>query len=97
MAEVVLRPSAEADLENIARYTIERWGDTQAESYLSSLRRDIISLGVFPERHPVHKSRHGAFRKLVSGHHRVFYLFDSRTIEVVRVLHERMDVEDRLG
>lgn len=34
MRSYELTKDAEADLEGIARYTIEEWGETQAESYL---------------------------------------------------------------
>ncbi len=32
-----LTPSAQADLEEIARYTLEKWGEKQAIQYAASL------------------------------------------------------------
>lgn len=37
MAEFFLRPKAIADLEDIWDYTVEAWGEEQAERYLRSI------------------------------------------------------------
>lgn len=96
MYEIVVRPLAEADLDDIAIYTKERWGRRQARQYLAALRLDIDSLAQFPASNPKQASQHGEFRKLASGHHMIFYLTVPRQIVVVRVLHERMNFEARL-
>lgn len=69
----------------------------QAESYIRTLRRDMERLRDYPELGPAHPSRLAAFRKLASGHHIVFYLVAEASVDVVRVLHERMDAERQLG
>lgn len=91
MIEILLRPQAEADIENIADYTIERWGREQAESYVAALRADIASLGEFAERYPIHEQTGLGLRRMGSGHHLVFYLIGKDAVEVVRILHERRD------
>lgn len=97
MHEVLVLPSAQADLDDIATYTKEQWGRDQARRYLSSLQSDITCLNRFPRMHPAHQSRHGSFRKMSSGEHLVFFLVSETTVEVVRVLHNRMDVEEALA
>lgn len=87
-----LLPSAQRDLDKIWDYTAKAWDADQAENYLNALRRDMERLCAFPELGPSHSSRVASFRKLASGHHVIFYLVLEDTIEVVRVLHERMDL-----
>lgn len=97
MKSIRLLPSAQRDLDAIWNYTAAAWGVDQAESYLQTLRRDMERLRGYPELGPAHLSRHAAFRKLASGHHIIFYLVAGPAVEVVRVLHERMDVSRQLG
>jgi toxin ParE1/3/4 len=94
---VLIRPAAERDLDAIAIYTKQQWGARQAQRYLAALRFDIESLADFPMRHALYRSSHGhEFRKLSSGHHLVFYTIDRRTVQVARILHERMDLDRHL-
>lgn len=94
MHDVLVLPSAQTDLDDIAIYTKEQWGRGQARRYLARLRSDITGLARFPQMHPAYESRHGSFRKMASGEHLVFFLVHETTVEVVRVLHNRMDVEE---
>lgn len=93
---VTLSRSAARDIDAIADYTIERWGEEQARKYVATLRQDIESLREFARRYPEHLSRGRTFRKMASGHHIVFYLVSEETVDVVRVLHERMDFDDQI-
>lgn len=95
--EIRYRPAAEADLEDIADYTIERWGTKQARSYLSGLRADIECLAQFAMRFPEHESSGLDLRKMTSGHHLIFYLINDDIVEIIRILHERMDVDGQVG
>lgn len=97
MKALHLLPSAQRDLDAIWDYTAAAWGLEQAENYLQTLRRDMERLRDYPELGPAHRSRHGSFRKLPSGHHFIFYVVGDSTVEVVRVLHERMDVTQQPG
>ena len=58
---------------------------------------DIESLANFPLRYPTYRSQQQDFRKLSSGNHLVFYPLDKGTVEIVRVLHERMDIITQMG
>lgn len=97
MREVRYRPEADADIEDIADYTLARWSRKQARSYLAGLRGDIESLAEFALRVPVHEESRLGLRRMPSGHHLIFYLVGDDGVEVVRVLHERMDVGAKLG
>ena len=91
--DVRYRPEAAADLEDIANYTLEPLGRKQARSYISGLRADIESLSNFALRFPEHEPSGLGLRKTSSGHHLVFYLIDKDVVEIIRILHERMDFD----
>lgn len=96
MPEVVVLPSAEADLDAIASYTKQQWGRDQARQYLASLRAEMEALRDFPQRHSRYDSMFGTFHRAPSGDHRIYYRLEGETIIVVRVLHSRMDPSDAL-
>ena len=97
MKALHLLPSAQRDLDAIWDYTAQAWGLDQAQSYVLTLQRDMERLREFPMLGAAHPSRHATFRKLPSGHHFIYYLVAETAIEVVRVLHERMDVSRHLN
>ncbi|QXP85651.1 type II toxin-antitoxin system RelE/ParE family toxin [Methylococcus sp. ANG] len=97
MPRFVLTNKAKADLKSIGRHTADTWGREQRNRYLASLD------GAFhePAADPFKGGDCGAvrpgYRKLRVGRHIVFYrLLNAGCIEIVRVLHERMDVECHL-
>ncbi len=96
MRKIVLRPQAQADIDDIATYTISQWGNRQARDYIGDLRDAIERLTTSGMRHPEQPAIYPGLRKMRSGHHLVFYLIDQETIDVVRVLHERQDLAARL-
>jgi toxin ParE1/3/4 len=94
--KVLLRPAAGRDLDAIAVYTKKQWGARQAQLYVAALRADIETLADFPMRHELLHIDGSHFRKLSSGHHLVFYVVEAYTVSVVRILHERMDIDRHL-
>lgn len=96
MREVVLRPEAARDIENIADYTIEQWGHDQARKYVGELRQVIETLASDGLRHPLSNLGFVGLRRRRNRHHQIYYLIDGTTVDVVRILHERMDIEGQL-
>lgn len=96
MHDLVVLPSAEADLDEIAIYTKQQWGREQARDYLASLRAEMEGLARFPRRHPRYKSLFGEFHRAPSGDHRIYYRLEDETVIIVRVLHSRMDPGDQI-
>jgi toxin ParE1/3/4 len=94
---LVFRRSAIADLRAIAATTKQRWGDEQAAVYVAGLRDRIKSLRAYPLRFPVYGSNETGLRKMICGHHMVFYLVSSEQIEIIRILHEAMDFGSQLN
>lgn len=97
MAKYKISRLAELDLEDIWNYTVYEWSVEQAEKYLDGLFSCFDGLA---EGHIVGKSidyvRLG-YRKTLFGKHYIFYkLSASETVEIIRVLHIRMDIESKL-
>ena len=97
MKRLVFRRSAIADLRAIAATTKQRWGDEQAAVYVAGLRDRIKSLRAYPLRLPVYGSNETGLRKMICGHHMVFYRVSEKEIEVIRILHEAMDFGSQLN
>lgn len=90
-----LSPRAEADLEEIWLYTFEHWSAEQADRYQN---RIIAALEGLADRSktggPVH-IREGYYKYPV-GSHFVFYRQSDASLDVIRILHQRMDVASHL-
>lgn len=97
MAEVVFRQRAIDDLSDIWNYTTERWSVEQADRYYLSIKLACTAIGENPK---IGKVYHGIKKNLLgfrTGKHIVFYQSTSKDrIEVVRILHGRMDLKNRL-
>tara|TARA_B100001057_G_scaffold450751_1_gene493111 strand:- start:654 stop:941 length:288 start_codon:yes stop_codon:yes gene_type:complete len=91
-----LRDAARRDLAEIWLATAERWGVDQADEYVRAIEDRLARICEFPESYPEYASSHGTFRKAASGEHLIFYRVGQQVIEVARILHNRMDVEDIL-
>jgi len=90
---------AAADLENIWLYTFDYWSPEQADSYYNILLDTIEFLAEHPDSgKDVGHLRQGYFRKRVKSHF-IFYKVNKAldVLEVIRILHQSMDIENRLG
>lgn len=93
MAGFVLSPAAQADIADIWDYTLQHWGFEQAERYVLGIRNACRELadGTRTSR-PVDDIRPG-YRKAAAGSHVLFFrMTDTGLVDVVRILHQRMDV-----
>lgn len=96
MLEILIRPRARKDLAAIWQYTFEQWGETQADLYLRELEIGIQILADHPDFGVLYDHVRAGYRKLHLNRHMVFYRVKHNRIEVVRILHESMDVPRRL-
>lgn len=97
MPGYVLTPRARRDLGEIWDYSAERWGAAQADRYVRLIATECAALA---SGRSVGRSaeaiRPGYLRRAV-GSHLLFYRTRKRGgIEIVRILHQRMDVERHL-
>jgi toxin ParE1/3/4 len=97
MAKVVLRQEAIDDLNSIWNYTFEKWSENQADIYYSTIKIACKEIG---KNRVIGKVYFGISRNLLglkSGKHIIFYhIISEDEIEVIRILHERMDLKKRI-
>lgn len=96
MSQVILSPKAKADLSDIWDYTLAEWGIEQAEKYVrelwTAMQDQAIDASTSADISDVRKG----YRKVRSGSHVIFFKLTGDGIDVVRILHQRMDFERHL-
>lgn len=98
MPVFVLTKKALSDLIEIGRYTNKRWGTEQRNTYLTSLDDCFQQLAINPLKGKDCSEIRSGYRKMNIGSHIVFYRQRrSDEIEIVRILHCRMDFEAKLS
>lgn len=98
MTSFTVTKMAAADLLGIARYTQKQWGREQRDLYLTLLDASFRQLAANPSKGQECNEIREGYWKFRVGSHVIFYrqtLPD--TIEIVRVLHGRMDIATRLS
>jgi toxin ParE1/3/4 len=90
-----LSPLAEADLEEIWLYTFRHWSLEQADDYCQNIITAIE--GLVSGRNIAQRTavREG-YRKYKVGLHVVYFRNSDGYLDVIRILHGRMDVDMRL-
>lgn len=99
MADLLFSNKAVEDLANIWNYTVETWSETQADKYYTLLvdacRQIADSTRPLGREYP--EIMLGLFG-YPAGKHIVFYRSVSEdAVEIIRILHERMDLKHRIG
>lgn len=93
-----LAPAAEADLREIARYTLWQWGKRQARRYLRLLEAGLRKIAEGRAVFRTFSARYPQVRVSRCQHHYVFYLHpEGQKPRILAVLHENMDLLARLG
>ena len=96
MSEWTLRPAAAHDLDEIWNYTFNTWGLDQAEAYIEAMRIIFGRAAGSPSLgQPVGWPGKGQLR-VKSGSHIIVYVRTPGGIDVVRILHQRMDFYSHL-
>ena len=93
MPELFIRPLARRDLKAIWVYTARQWGVAQADQYLYDIEREIQELLRFPELGASCDHIRAGYRRLQVKRHLIFYRRDGQRLEIIRVLHDAMDVK----
>ena len=96
MRDYVLSPQAQADLDEIWDYTDERWGVAQATRYVRELQRAIETVARDPRRGRACDDIRPGYRKFSAGAHIIFFLLVGDQVQIVRILHQRMDFDQHL-
>ena len=94
--KVRLSAAARRDLSGIWRYTAKRWNDAQADRYVRLIADGFDGLATGAAQGRDASDIRAGYLKLAVGSHLVFYRLGSDAIEVVRILHGRMDFDRHL-
>lgn len=94
MSSFRVRESAENDLFEIGLESREKWGDAQIERYIGLLVRAFHLLADMPELGKACDDIRPGWRRLPEGSHVIFYrIAEDGVVDIIRVLHSRMDPE----
>lgn len=96
MARVFKRTLAEQDLINIWLYSFHNWGEGQADKYLDSLEEAFKLLRDTPLLCRERQEFSFPVRIYHHAHHMIIYLGLEDGIDIIRVLHESMDIKGQL-
>lgn len=87
MNSIRLTPAAQQDLSSIWDFTQERWD----ENYLSEMWAAIERIAADPHRGRACDDIREGYRRYSIGSHLVFYVERANGVDVIRILHQRMD------
>ena len=97
MAKYILSNKAVEDLSNIWNYTYDVWSEKQADKYYNLLLdscQDLAAAKIAGKHYPEIDRDIFGFRIL---QHIIFYrLLKNDNLEIVRILHSRMDLKNRI-
>jgi len=90
--------SAGIDLEKIWTYTFETWSVEQADRYIHQILEEIEYISLNPTYGKDVSAFIKGYRRTKVKSHFIFYRMDEtkNVIYIIRILHERMDVKNRL-
>ena len=98
MSGFELTKSAQADLKSIAKFTQERWGVRQRNTYLREIDQVFRALAKNPVMGRACDEVREGYRKFPHGSHVIYYRQDDTDLLlVVRILHMTMDVDSQVG
>lgn len=97
MAHFRIKAAAKADLKGIAKFTEKTWGREQRNKYLTEFDRAFHQLAENSELGKACDHIRTGYRAFPVGSHIIFYNISARhSVDIIRVLHKRMDVTSRL-
>lgn len=95
MKPLAFSPAAEADIDGIWDYSAQTWGPDQADRYTDEIRDACLALAHDRKQGRPVDVRPGYLR-LSTGSHVIYYRNRGNRLDVIRVLHNRMDADRHL-
>ena len=92
----VISKKAVSDLEEIWLYTVEKWSVEQADRYYNLIFDEIDYICKNSDASKSMEHIRKGYRASKVKFHLIFYKVSNDIVEIVRILHERMDIENRL-
>jgi toxin ParE1/3/4 len=91
-----LSPRASRDLADIWLYTRETWSTVQADVYYRDLVEAMDGLARGTKRGKSIDGVRAGYLSCSSGAHRIIYRQDGKQVSIIRILHQRMNVQRHL-
>jgi len=97
MAKFKLTNNAVKDLSDIWSYTVETWSESQADKYYKLIINACSAIAKKPEIGKVYPEIYPDLKGKITSKHLIFYrVMEDKSIEITRILHERMDLKNKL-
>lgn len=93
----VISKKAISDLDEIWLYTVEKWSVEQANRYYNLIIDEINYICKKPTAGRRLEDTRKGYQVSKVKSHLIFYRVVKNVVEVVRILHERMDIETQLN
>jgi toxin ParE1/3/4 len=95
-AKYRISETAISDLDGIWEYTFHKWSKEQADRYYSLIMNEIEFIaGNITSGKPMNHVKMGYFASYVKSH-MILFKKNEDIVEVIRVLHQQMDIESNL-
>lgn len=92
MSKYFLTPAAQRDLSKIWDFSEERWSSAQAEKYIREIQAALKRVAEEFDRGRRREDICAGYMSYAVGSHVIFYRQQENSLEVIRILHQRMDL-----
>ena len=97
MAKFKFTNNAVKDLTDIWNYTVESWSESQADKYYKLILNSCSAIAKKPQIGKAYPEIYPDLKGKLSSKHIIFYrILEDETIEITRILLERMDLKNNL-
>jgi toxin ParE1/3/4 len=97
MAKFKFTNNAVEDLTDIWSYTLDTWSENQADKYYKLLISACESIAKKPQLGKIYPTIYPDLLGKLTSKHIIFYrILEDESIEITRILHERMDLKNKL-
>jgi len=96
MSSYKINDKAKMDLDGIWDYTVEKWSYEQATRYFNLLLNEIEKITQNPTLGRAYVHVENCRRYKVKSHYIFYEIISDDHVEILRILHERMDMENQL-
>jgi toxin ParE1/3/4 len=97
MANVKFTNHAIKDLSDIWNYTVDTWSESQADKYYKLIINACSEIAKKPQIGKDYPDIYPDLKGKIASKYIIFYrLMEDQSIEITRILHDRMDLKRKL-
>jgi toxin ParE1/3/4 len=97
MAKLKFTNNAVKDLSDIWSYTVETCSESQADKYYKFIISACSTIATKPQIGKAYPEIYSDLKGKLTSKHIIFYrVLEDQSIEITRILHERMDLKNKL-